>query len=77
MSTDSSKTDATGESQGEDSVHSVRARVNDTCLRQLEANGVMGDGRRKKLRALLNADKPPKADEFVSLFQEEPDEDVQ
>lgn len=77
MSTESSNADATGEEKCEDSVHSVRARVNDTCLRQLESNGVMSDGRRKKLRALLAADKPPKADEFVSLFQEEPDEVVQ
>jgi hypothetical protein len=77
MSTDSSKTDATGTGHGEDSVHSVRAKVNDTCLGQLEADGVMSDGRRKKLRALLNADKPPKADEFVSLFQEDSDEAVQ
>ena len=77
MTTDSSYADATGEEQCEKSVHSVRARVNDTCLRQLESDGVMSDGRRKKLRALLVAEKPPKADEFVSLFQEEPDEAVQ
>lgn len=77
MSMDSSYADATGEEKREDSVHSVRARVNDTCLRQLESNGVMSDGRRKKLRALLGAERPPKADEFVALFQEEPDEAVQ
>lgn len=56
MGMDSSKTGAKGVGHGEDSVHSVRARVNETCLRQLEADGLMGDGRRKKLRALLNAD---------------------
>ncbi|HCT45231.1 MAG: hypothetical protein CMJ35_02495 [Phycisphaerae bacterium] len=77
MSTDSSENGTAGGEQGGESTHSVRTLVNDTCLRQLETEGVMDEGRRSKLRTLLSAVKLPKADEFVSLFQEKPDEAVQ
>lgn len=77
MSLDSQHSDATDVREGETSPRSIRARVNDACLRQLDADGVLDDARREKLRAMLNAGRPPKAEEFVSLFEETSDEAVQ
>lgn len=76
MSTDSSNIPVTNDGQGSDPARSVRTRVNEVCLRQLETDGVMDEGRRKRLRAMLNADTPPKAEEFVTLLQEQPKEAV-
>lgn len=76
MSTDSSNIPVTDDGQGSEAARSVRARVNEACLRQLEADGVMDEGRLKRLRVMLNAETPPKADEFVTLLQEQPKEAV-
>lgn len=77
MSTDSSNITATDAGQWDDSPRSVRARVNEAFLHQLAAEGLMDEERRERLRVMLDAERPPKAEEFISLFQEPLEEAAQ
>ena len=56
---------------------SVIGRVNALCLNRLEADSILDIGRIKELGELLESPTPPKADQFVQLFQREPDQVVE